>query len=115
MKKEIHMNQSLSIFEQAGKEIPTGLIDNKVSTVFTATGLNWEVVQKPVAAQTGTKWVGLHDGESVPTYEKIPSLVANYRSDNNQFVGMVRPRGYKIVQNTEAFDFIDELPNFTFE
>ena len=34
MKKEIRMNQNLSIFEQAGKDIPNGLPDNKVKTVI---------------------------------------------------------------------------------
>ena len=28
MKKENHMSQNLSIFEQAGKDIPEGLSDN---------------------------------------------------------------------------------------
>ena len=107
------MNQNLSIFEQAGKEIPTGLIDNKVSTVFEATGLNWTVEQKPVYVQKPDTDMATHLG--VTCTDPIPNLVANYRSDNGQYLGMVHPRGYKVVQNTEAFDFIDELPNFTFE
>ena len=107
------MNQSLSIFEQAGKEIPTGLVDNKVSTVFEATGLNWTVEQKPIYVQRPNTDMAIHLG--VTCTDPIPNLVANYRSDNGQFLGMVHPRGYKIVQNTEAFDFIDELSNFTFE
>lgn len=105
------MNQ-ISIFEQAGMDIPEGLIDNKVSTIFEATGLNWEVKQKLVYSQEIDEITSF----GVPrTYSRIPNLVANYRSDNNQFLGMVHPTGYKVVQNHEAFDFIDELPNFTFE
>ena len=107
------MSQNLSIFEQAGKEIPTGLTDNKVSTVFEATGLDWTVEQKPVYVQRPNTDMAIHLG--VTCTDPIPNLVANYRSDNGQFLGMVHPRGYKIVQNTEAFDLIDELPNFTFE
>ena len=42
------MSQNLSIFEQAGKDIPEGLSDNKVKTIFEATGLDWVVEQKPV-------------------------------------------------------------------
>ena len=93
MKKEIHMNQSLSIFEQAGKEIPTGLIDNKVSTVFEATGLNWTVEQKPVYVQRPNTDMATHLG--VTCTDPIPNLVANYRSDNGQYLGMVHPRGYR--------------------
>ena len=43
------MSQNLSIFEQAGKDIPEGLSDNKVKTIFEATGLDWVVEQKEVA------------------------------------------------------------------
>ena len=107
------MSPNLSIFEQAGKEVPTGLTDNKVSTIFEATGLNWTVEQKPIYVQRPNTDMAIHLG--VTCTDPIPNLVANYRSDNGQFLGMVHPRGYKIVQNTEAFDFIDELSNFTFE
>ena len=109
------MSQNLSIFEQAGKDIPEGLSDNKVKTIFEATGLDWIVEQKPIAAQIGEKWVGFHDGEAIPTYKPIPNHVANYRSDNGQLLGLVHPKDYKVVQNCDAFDFIDELSNFTFE
>lgn len=105
------MNQ-ISIFEQAGMDIPEGLIDNKVNTIFKATGLNWEVKQKLVYSQEIDEITSF----GVPrTYSRIPNLVANYRSDNGQYLGMVHPKDYKVVQNVEAFDFIDELPNFTFE
>ena len=98
------MSQNLSIFEQAGKDIPEGLSDNKVKTIFEATGLDWVVEQKEVAVL-----------EKDNNYSFLRNYVANYRSDNNQFLGMVHPKDYKVVQNCDAFDFIDELPNFTFE
>ena len=107
MKKENHMSQNLSIFEQAGKDIPEGLSDNKVKTVFEATGLDWVVEQKQVYTQRSNTNPAIHD--------ILPNYVANYRSDNNQFLGMVHPKDYKVVQNCDAFDFIDELSNFTFE
>lgn len=103
------MSQNLSIFEQAGKDIPEGLSDNKVKTIFEATGLDWIVEQKPVAALQCFKQEDSNGMRSIPNY------VANYRSDNNQFLGMVHPKDYKVVQNCDAFDFIDELSNFTFE
>ena len=106
------MNQNLSIFEQAGKDIPEGLSDNKVKTVFEATGLDWVVEQKPVYIQRDNTNPAIHIGTAC--YDILPNYVANYRSDNNQFLGMVHPKDYKVVQNCDAFDFIDELPNFTF-
>ena len=98
------MSQNLSIFEHARKDIPEGLSDNKVKTIFEATGLDWVVEQKEVAVL-----------EKDNSYSFLRNYVANYRSDNNQFLGMVHPKDYKVVQNCDAFDFIDELPNFTFE
>ena len=107
------MSQNLSIFEQAGKDIPEGLSDNKVKTIFEATGLDWVVEQKQVYTQRPNTNPAIHIGTSC--YDILPNYVANYRSDNNQFLGMVHPKDYKVVQNCDAFDFIDELPNFTFE
>ena len=96
--------QTLSIFEKAGIAIPENLPDNKVETIFEATGLNWKVEQHPVFTSEN----GIH-------FNNIKTLTANYRSDNKQFMGMVHPNNYKVVQNNEAFNFIDELPNFEFE
>ena len=93
---------SYSIFAQAGIDIPSNLPDKKISTIFNATGLNWEVTQQPLFRDKKTQ------------LEKVP-IVANVRSDNDEILGFVNPRAYKIVQNKDAFDFIDLLPNFTFE
>lgn len=89
----------LSLMERAGEKIPNGLVDNKISTVFQATGLNWTIDQQPVSTPYG--W--------------IKDVVANYRSDNQHFLGFVHPKRYQIVNNLDAFNFIDELPNFTLE
>lgn len=103
---------NISLFDLAGAPIPDNLPNTKVSTVFEATGLDWDVIQKPVLVPNGnnpnTTFGSL-------CYDPIPSLVANFRSSDNKFLGAVHPNTYKVVQNYEAFDFIDELPNFTFE
>lgn len=39
---------------------------------------------------------------------QIPNYFANVRSDTNEALGVVRGR-YKVVQNTEAFDFVDGI------
>ena len=89
----------LSLMEKAGITIPTNLTDNKIQTVFDATGLNWHIIQKQVYTDNGP----------------IKGVVANYRSDNNAFLGCVNAKKYNVVTNLEAFNFIDELPNFTLE
>ena len=94
---------SLSIFEKAGIEIPKDLVDNKVKTIFEATGLDWLVNQREVYTNDGSNLV------------KLDNTVANFRAGNAQFLGIVNADKYKVVQNHEAFDFIDELPNFSFE
>lgn len=90
---------ALSLMERAGVMVPENLPDNRIETVFEATGLNWTIEQKPLYSD----------------YGEIPKLVANYRSDTHDFLGTVSPTKYKIVSNLEAFNFIDELPNFTLE
>ena len=54
--------------------------------------LDWKIEQVPVMA----------NGVEIPNY------FANVRSDTNQALGVVRGR-YKVVQNTEAFDFVDGI------
>ena len=54
--------------------------------------LDWTIQQIPVMA----------NGKEIPNY------FANVRSDTNEALGVVRGR-YKVVQNTEAFDFVDGI------
>ena len=56
-------------------------------------GLDWEVVQEPV--YTGNQ-------------EPIKGYKANVRSSDRKVLGVVSDR-YKVVQNTDAFSFTDEL------
>ena len=56
-------------------------------------GLNWEVNPTPIFTP---------DGREIPNYK------ANVRNTDNSVLGIVTDR-YKIVQNTEAFDFTDAL------
>lgn len=55
-------------------------------------GLDWKVIQKPVFT----------DNKEIPFYK------ANVRDSDNSVLGIVSDR-YKIVQNTDAFDFTDSL------
>ena len=63
------MNQ-ISIFEQAGMDIPEGLLNNRVKTIFKATGLDWVVEQKEVAVLEKFKPDGTYD-EIVQKAENI--------------------------------------------
>ena len=56
-------------------------------------GLNWDVVTTPIMTDTGIA---------------IPGYFANMRSDNNKSLGVVS-KDYKIVQNREAFSFVDNI------
>lgn len=56
-------------------------------------GLDWDVVQKPIKTDDG-----------IP----IPGVRANVRSDNDYVLGIVSSK-YQVVQNREAFSFLDEL------
>ena len=56
-------------------------------------GLDWEVIQKPVQIIGGAA---------------IPGFKANVRSTDDKFLGMVSDR-YKVVQNRDAFAFTDML------
>lgn len=58
-----------------------------------AAGLNWNVIQKPLLTE---------DGLSVEGFK------ANTRDSDNKILGVVSDR-YKVVQNSEAFAFTDEL------
>ena len=108
----------LSVMERAGTPIPVDLPDNSIRTIFGATDLDWTIEQEPVYSFNSSKDFyrddngNYHNGNG---YNLIPNVVANYRSDNHDFLGFVHPKKYKIVSNLEAFDFIDQLPNFTLE
>lgn len=56
-------------------------------------GLDWNVVQEPVCTETG---------------ELIEGYKANIRDKDRRVLGVVSDR-YKVVQNTDAFSFTDEL------
>ena len=109
----------LSIMERAGTPIPVGLPDNRIKTIFEATDLDWTIEQEPVYSLNKNNYFHM-DGSGKyhlknDEYNLIPNVVANYRSDNHDFLGFVHPKKYKIVSNLEAFDFVDQLPNFTLE
>lgn len=60
---------------------------------LTLAGLDWNVIQKTIKTEDGTS---------------IPSFKANIRASDEKVLGVVTDR-YRVVQNTDAFSFTDEL------
>lgn len=60
---------------------------------LTLAGLDWRVIQKAIETEDGTP---------------IPSFKANIRDSDEKVLGVVTDR-YRVVQNTDAFSFTDEL------
>jgi phage/plasmid-like protein (TIGR03299 family) len=64
--------------------------------------LDWEVVQ-------GDMWATLPPAEDgTPVRIALPNYRANIRADNSELLGVVS-KDYGLVQNHEAFDFLDDL------
>lgn len=64
---------------------------------LTLAGLDWGVNQYPMA-------IKLADGTEVA----IPNRMANFRADNNEFLGIVR-ESYQVISNAEVADFAEVL------
>ena len=81
-----------------GKEaVGTNVVD-----VLTNAGLNYEVAKKPI-------YTKFEDGKDILISDKV----ATVRTDTNEILGVVSPK-YQVCQNTEAFEFIDEIDNVEF-
>ena len=79
------------------------------NTALKEGSLLWDVEQHQLQAQIKREELD-NEGNTQNTYDTIPipGRVANIRSDNNMVLGIVS-KHYKVVQNTEAFKFMDDL------
>ena len=81
------------------REVPWHGLGTKVMEALTSAealklaGLDWNVIQKPIITEEG-----------IP----VPGFKANLRDVDEKVLGVVTDR-YKVVQNTDAFSFTDEL------
>lgn len=74
--------------------------------VLTASGLDYEVTKKPVFAQVG--------GDK-PTFKPIPNRFVTTRSNDGHMYDVVSDK-FQIVQNRDAFDFVNYMgEDLTFE
>lgn len=77
-----------------------------IAEAIEASGLGWRVEREPIAVDRGD--VAMADSIWDPRCEAISGWWANVRQDTRQVLGIVGDR-YRIVQNHEAFRFIDQL------
>jgi phage/plasmid-like protein (TIGR03299 family) len=95
MSSGITENDSLFVaYTPAWHKLGT-VVDHALTSdeALTTAGLNWKVESKPVFLESG---------------KKIEKVYANVRSDTEESLGIVTER-YKILQNSDAFRFMDEL------
>ena len=90
-----HMVESMfSVREKPWHGLGTIVMEAPASAdALRLAGLDWNVVQEPV--YTGSK-------------EKVEGYKLNIRDSDRKVLGVVSDR-YKVVQNTDAFSFTDEL------
>ena len=74
-----------------------------VAEAIEAAGLGWRVEKEPIAVDRGEDWQ-----LDELRYKKVPGFYATVRQDTREVLGIVGER-YHIVQNAEAFAFIDQL------
>jgi phage/plasmid-like protein (TIGR03299 family) len=85
------------------------VLDRPPATIAEAielSGLDWRVEREPIAVDRGD--AATVDDWWEPRCEEIPGFWANVRQDTRQVLGIVGER-YRIVQNVEAFQFVDQL------
>jgi phage/plasmid-like protein (TIGR03299 family) len=101
---------AFAVQESAGLDLPWHklgtMLPGPMTSVeaITAAHMDWLVEQRPM---------GLHvdhgpQASERYTWQEVPGKLANVRSDNGLYLGDVS-KSYKIVQNHEAFRFLDSL------
>lgn len=86
-------------------EYPTSIDD-----ALDKSGLGWEVKQGNIEVVAAPEWTDNFGITHPATMIPAEGYIANVRSDNNAVLGVVS-ENYKIVQNKEAFQFLDSLIN----
>ncbi|MGI8559667.1 MAG: DUF932 domain-containing protein [Solirubrobacteraceae bacterium] len=77
-----------------------------IAEAIHASGLGWRVAREPIAVDRGD--AATVDDWWEPRCEEIPGYYATVRQDTRAVLGIVGER-YRIVQNEEAFQFVDQL------
>jgi phage/plasmid-like protein (TIGR03299 family) len=77
-----------------------------IAEAIELSGLGWRVEREPIAVDRGD--AATVDDWWEPRCEEIYGYWANVRQDTREVLGIVGDR-YRIVQNIEAFQFVDQL------
>lgn len=78
---------------------------NGIDEALTLSGLDWRVEQRGVYVPTAPE---LGDEGVSQGFAQVPGKLANVRSDSGAVLGVVSD-GYQVVQNVEAFRFLDDV------
>lgn len=81
-----------------------------VDDALNKAGLNWTVKQGDVLVVDTPEWTDDFGVTHPPSLVSAEGYRANVRQDNNAVLGIVSD-DYKVVQNREAFQFLDSLIN----
>lgn len=95
-------NSREKYFDNIGKEITNATCLEQAMKI---SGLDYEVQKAPVYFMPKVEAV---NGKMIPKTTKIPDTYCLYRSDTNLPFGTCKSR-YEILQNIEAFNFLDGL------
>lgn len=79
-----------------------------LETALKLSGLDFEVEKKPVYFNANFGLENENGKTLPPKFTKVEDQFATVRTDTNQFFGIVSD-SYQILQNREAFDFLDSL------
>ena len=85
------------------------VLDSPPATIAEAierSGLGWQVNREPIGIDRGDTATAADWWE--PRCVQIPGYYANVRQDTREVLGIVGER-YRLVQNHEAFEFVDQL------
>lgn len=96
-----------------------------MTTVANSRNLIWDSVATPVSgsakektiaevmAETKLEWA-VKKQPLLSPYGKIEGQYGHFRTDTKQFLGFSTDR-YKVIQNVDAFDFINGMNDFSYE
>lgn len=82
---------------------------DSVDDALQKSGLDWQIIQRPVFMPDAVPAADDNSNSTwTPSYVQIPDTLANVREDTNCVLGLVG-EGYEVVQNRQAFEFLDAV------
>ena len=104
----VEANERKSAYETMGINIQNC---TSMESALKISGLDFEVVKKPVYFNINADEVKEDGKPKAPHFVKVPDKMMTVRTDLQQSLGLVS-NGYEILQNREAFDFLDSISGY---